>query len=166
MKNTLLCSFCLLILGGCTEYWWTRGQPPSTAALYRQARSELLSANSLSRTKRPELAVLSDTVEKSLSSILQELAGSKGGENQACKESAISYFSSAEISLLELEPQLSYGSRPAYGELAGQFRRFQESCRSKHHLEYTAFGLFASRMLKFLASEISVSAPKPVPKPV
>ena len=146
----LICPFLVsvLCLTACTEYWWTRGQPPAVSTLYARAKSQLNLAHNENPYNRGPVIKISSQLQSSLSRALNSLHKGEISEKA---------LSSSRQSFIEIERHLSMGSRPAYGELTGQFRVMT---KDKEALSPLAFELFTARVYLFLASELSVPAPK------
>lgn len=148
----------LISLSACSEYWWTRGQPPSVESLVSRANDRLERALASNSESRAQLAPLAKDIKTELLSAFQILAFDS---NLRENSQLIAHLEKAREDFINLEGKLSFGSRPAYGELSGQFRAFEGTIspddRSK--LSFSSFGLFVSRTLFFLANELSVPAP-------
>ena len=95
---------------------------------------------------------------KNLKSALGKALAATSSTSAASTNVAASLEEAAQA-MLDLEGKLSVGSRAAYGELAGQLRVFADSASSGQVPNHSAFGLFASRTYKFLASELQVPPP-------
>ena len=139
----ILAFVCILLTSGCTEYWRTRGQAPSVEALVERAQDRLSTAEKSS--DREKIKQTAKDLEKNL------VAAYRGKDSSEIKQQ----LAQASESFATLEGKLSYGSRPAYGELSGQLRALANAEKAKR----PAVGLFAARTLFFLADELSVPAP-------
>lgn len=148
----LLVAF-LLLLSGCSEYWWTRGQPPSVATLLSRSQSKLEAARSARAGVREEVAQISTSLEKALLQAVEAV------EKDGSKRDLAVSLTSAREAMMDLEGKLSIGSRAAYGELSGQLRRFLQVLAAGGDIEYAPFGLYTARTLSFLANELTVPAP-------
>lgn len=146
---------------GCTDYWWSRGQPPGVNQLLEKSEARLNESLSTHSSSRPVLSPLASKVsielKKSLSS-LDNLEKPAGASSQQSKL-AVANMTTLKQSFMELEGTLSIGSRAAYSELSGQLRGFARSVESGQAVDPKAFGLFAARTTFFLASELKVPAP-------
>src|SRR5690606_38539326 len=107
-----------LSLTACSEYWWTRGQPPRPGKLYTRAQATLNEAKHANSYQREEVIELSGKIEKSLNSMIKS-----SSEGQSTREA----ISNLKSSFVLLESKLSKGSLPAYAELSGQLRNLSLS---------------------------------------
>ena len=139
MKKTALI-LSSLVLASCTDYWWSRGQAPSVEELLSRSDKKLNAV--LENNSRKDISNFADIIKKSL---LQAV------EN---KDQTLSALESAEETFYNLEGKLSYGSRPAYGELAGQLRTFIKQAK-KGEVSEKGLGLYTSRVMDFLTNELS-----------
>ena len=140
MKNLLL--FLLVICStSCTEYWWTRGQPPSTSDLLERANDRFKTSYSNRSEKRSDIASLAQNLTSSL--------------NESVNSTNASSLNKVQSDFIQLEGKLSIGSRAAYSELSKQIRAFVGS----NKINKPAYRLFASRSIMFLASELKTPAP-------
>lgn len=150
-------SYCLLFLSalqlsGCTDYWWTRGQPPSVSDLLTRSSNELEQSRQLRQDARPLIADLSREIENSFSSTLSALDGASSAQLEEA-------LSSTQTNFIALEGLLSVGSRAAHAELSGQLRAIGKSIQQGSKPSKESVGLLASRTYTFLVSELSVPAP-------
>lgn len=145
---------------GYNDYWWQRGQPKSTAQLLEISRGKLIANLSAFSTARPDIAPDAEAIQTSLTSAYDVLSGVHSGGK---KGDVSTQLAKTEERFIEIEAKLSIGSRPAYGELAGQLRVFSQKLRGGQDVSdegfREAFGLYTSRVLAFLANELSVPAP-------
>lgn len=143
-------------LSGCSEYWWTRGQPPSSSELLQRASEKVEISLRDRASARPDIAALAIDVQKSLSNIT----------DSSDRQSLITGFSLLENSLKNLEGKLSYGNRPSLLELSGQNRAILADLSNPNHEvnNNTRSGhkLFLSRVLNFFSNELNVPSPDPV----
>ena len=141
MKNLLLF---LLVIGStsCTEYWWTRGQPPSTSDLLERANDRFKTSYKKRAEKREDIASLAKNLTESL--------------NQSVESADATNLNQVQSDFIKLEGKLSIGSRAAYSELSKQIRAFVSS---ENNFNKPAYRLFASRSIMFLASELKTPAP-------
>ncbi len=138
-------------------YWWQRGQPKSVAQLLDISKGKLGESLSSHASARSDIAANAEGIQTALTGAYERvLAGGK-------KEDVASQLGKVEDNFIDIEAKLSIGSRAAYGELAGQLRTFSERLRSGQDIGdegfREAFGLYTSRVLAFLANELSVPAP-------
>ena len=145
-------TFLLLILlssSACTEYWWSRGQPPSPKERFSRQETNLAAALEESKSSKPELANSAARISALLSEIV----------NRQEKRQTETYtlLDALAVDFMKLEGKLSYTSRPAYGELSSQIRAFQSNLREGGGFADNAFKLFAARACSFLASELRIS---------
>lgn len=146
-------AFILSLLGmvGCNEYWWTRGQPPSVKELVERAQDRFNSTVEERALARSDFAPAAQKLRNALIQALH--ATSKSGHISK------DLIKDVEVSFIEMEGKLSVGSRAAYGELCNQIRAFANKVELGEQLDSSAFGLFASRSIFFLTSELKVPAP-------
>lgn len=149
-KKILLASVILLSNTACSEYWWTRGQPPSTSELFERKQITLVEAIQKDPYNR-EIVIKHSEL---LSSALEKAVSSFGS-----KEAFTTALGNSQKQFISLEGKLSIGSRAAFGELSGQLRSFLQKNDEGEQIDKSAFTLFSARTLSFLASEISVPAP-------
>lgn len=147
MKKVLLL-FLALSFVGCSEYWWSRGQAPSVESLVNRA-SERLSSNA---ARRPD-------VYPSFKKVQEALISAYEGES---RQKVVANLDRADEAFSELGRKLSYGSRPAYGELSGQLRALRTQVSEQEKVEKSTIGLFTARTLFFFADELTVPAPAPI----
>jgi len=149
-KKILLASAILLSTTACSEYWWSRGQPPSTSELFERKQISLEQSIQKDPFKRSIVIKHSEV----LSSALDQAVKSFGSKDAFDKALNIS-----QEQFIALEGKVSIGSRAAFGELSGQLRTFAQANEKGSKIDKAAFTLFSARTLSFLASEISVPAP-------
>ncbi len=149
-KKTLLISL-LLTLSACNEYWWTRGQPPSTTELLNRASLRVEEASSSSKEDRKEILEITNSILSSSKFLLEE--------DKLDTNKANLLLSDLEKSFKSLEGKLSYTNRPPFNELSGQLRAFKSS---NTEIDKSALTLYTARVLFFLSSEISVPKPDPI----
>ena len=146
----------LLTLSACNEYWWTRGQPPSAKELVLRAEDRFnLSINERAQTR----ADFAPSAQKLKSSLLQTLEASYKNDKSKNDNSLKESVKATEMSFIELEGKMSIGSRAAYGELCNQIRAFASKADAGENVDPSAFELFTSRSIFFLANELKVPAP-------
>lgn len=130
----------LVLLAGCLP----RGETRTLQEVYSEAHSRFVAANPAQ-------------VPADLAQTVQSLAGKL--ESLASETSSDSVSGAHEIAqmLADLTPRAGYTSRPALGELAAQFRSFQEkSLRRESNV--TARGkLLAARTYSLLAGELETT---------
>ena len=146
----------LSCLTGCSEYWWTRGQPPSTEELFTRANEQISESLKNRSSSRPEVAGNAIEVQNSLQ-ILDSSDLTVDKVTQSLK--------SVEIAFKNLERKVSYGNRPPLNELSGQLRALESEFSDKSVLEagrHSALRLFGARVLMYLSGELNVPAPDPV----
>jgi len=141
MKNLLLILLVITSLTSCTEYWWTRGQPPSTSDLLVRANDRFETSFSKRSEDRKDIAELAKSLTNSL--------------NESVKTTNSNSLQKVQSDFIKLEGKLSIGSRAAYSELSKQIRAFIGSDK----VNKSGYKLFASRTIMFLASELKT--PKP-----
>ena len=148
MKKLTTLTF-LLLLTACNEYWWTRGQPPSVKDLLQRANIRFTesSDSQLRSDFLPQAQKLKDLLVNSVD---------QHGKNE---QDTLNALKSVESEFIALEGKISIGSRAAYGELSNQMRSFIEIQESKKDFDSSAYTLFASRSIMFLANELKVPAP-------
>jgi hypothetical protein len=147
-----------LIFCGCTEYWWTRGQPPSVENLISRSRAKLLEARGSRADARRNVSRISQDLEKSLLAAVLVIQR-EDPEGSSPQAELLESLESAANAFIALEGTVSIGSRAALGELSGQMRSFATLASQGKPLAFPAFGLFTARTLFFLANELSVPAP-------
>jgi hypothetical protein len=144
-----------LLLSACSEYWWTRGQPPASAEILVRAQERVLEMRDSYPSERPEIQALADV----LSTEFQILTADDISSDRLHQS-----FQKIEESLISLEGILSYGNRPPLQELSGQFRALKERGVTSgfDNLPKESLRLFGARVLFMLSSEIKVPAPDAV----
>lgn len=155
-KNLLFCLVAGLVIvstSGCTEYWWTRGQPPSVAELMARSQKSLAEKRKMHGQVRSEVGLASEQIELSL-----QQAVSLVQTNAAATEVA-EQLSVAEQAFMNLDPVVSVGSRAALGELSGQLRVMSQQSKDGVLPAYKSIGLFTARCFNFLANELVMPAP-------
>lgn len=140
----LLLGLTLFSTSSCSDYWWSRGQAPSPTALYHKSESKLQKSIEDNSQRRAEIANLSKDLKSSLSAVIEQGSDSHGSNIKRSRE----LFSN-------LEGAISYGSRPAFAELAGQLRVIEANAKS-NQFSKEAFLLYSSRVFDFLSNELSV----------
>lgn len=157
MKHTISLTLLLSLssLSGCSEYWWTRGQPPASAEILSRAQERIQEVEKSTPFERGDIV----EIAKMLSSEFKSLT-SDSLENDQMLE----ILKNVEQSLKSLEGKLSYGNRPPLQELSGQFRAIKEKGLNSgvESLPKESLRLFAARVLFMLSSEIKVPAPDPI----
>ena len=148
----ILLTFSGVCLSGCdVDYWWSRGKPPTSEKLLSLSHSKL--STELSSTTRGDIKGDFTQLEKLLidthSGLSQGVAGDKLKSNLAALRE----------SFYGLEGKLSFGSRPAYGELMGQLRGFEEIAKENGTVDTNVFTLYSARVFFFLSDELAVPAP-------
>ena len=140
----------IIFCASCTDYWWSRGQPPSVEQLQAISLERLAQAQNEFAESRPKVFALATELKKSLE---EAVALSNQESND---EKIVEVLSRAETSLIKLDGKVTPGSLPALGELSGQLRVFTGAARKGDLPNKDALGLFASRCYSFLANELSV----------
>lgn len=156
VKKSLLITaaiFCCTVSAGCTEYWWTRGQPPSVAELMARSQKKLSDSRARYGVKRAEVGAISEQVELSLQQAVALV------RSDAATKDIAEQLSVAEQAFIQLDPIVSVGSRAALGELSGQLRAMNASVNRGVLPEYKSIGLFTARTMSFLANELVMPAP-------
>jgi len=151
--SKLLLLLMILSLNACSEYWWTRGQPPSTKDLFFRANERIEEALSERANDRPEIAGNALEIKKVLSALERE---------DINIEELRQTVANMEIPLKNLESKVSYGNRPPLSELTGQLRAIKNDLTSASEVDgmkYSAIRLFGGRVLMYLSSELKVPAP-------
>lgn len=143
----------IIFTSGCSEYWWTRGQPPSVAQLLERSQSKLANARSKRGSQRPTVSAVSEEIETALSDSIAA-ADSRGASRQLAQS-----LQRAQEGFVKLEGRISVGSRAPLSELSGQIRELADSARRDGSVSAKTLGLFAARTYTFLANELSVPAP-------
>lgn len=138
---------------GCTEYWWTRGQPPSVSEMIARAQTKLTASRKKHGTHREKVGAASEQIELSLHQAVVLVQGTGTTADVA------EQLSVTEQAFIELDTNVSVGSRAALGELSGQLRNLSKNVNNGTMPEFTNIGLFTARTLSFLASELEM--PKP-----
>lgn len=146
----------IFLCAGCSEYWWTRGQPPANDTLLKRSGERLETALSMRGEYRPELAPLARSIRSNLELVRSSLGQAARSTEQAPEGSNAGGMQALEKDFISLESKLSAGSRPAYAELAGQLRAFTSQLTSNDGLNENGFNLFSARVQFFLASELDV----------
>lgn len=151
--SLLLISFLLILsLGGCDlDYWWSRGQPPSSQKLL--TRADIRLNETLGTTARTDVKEDAQKIRADLTELNDALAKGQGGAKVS--EGIVSLSSAFSA----LEGKLSFGSRAPYGELLDQLQGFQKISEENGTVDKNTFALYSARTLFFLASELSVPAP-------
>lgn len=155
--GSFLLSISLLVsLSSCTEYWWTRGQPPASNEVLQRAIDRLAEVEVEYPDKRPEIA----EAAKKFSSHIEQII-SLAGTNP---KSTTSVLEKLELELMALEGKLSYGNRAPLSELSGQFRSFKGLILEKgpNSVPSEVFSLFGARLLFMLSSEMKVPPVDPI----
>ena len=134
-------------LNSCSEYWWTRGQPPSPSEILKRAQSRVEENKEKYSDKRPEISKIAEKIVSETSSL--------------SSENLTDALNTLENTFTGLEGQLSYGSRPPFNELSGQLRAMKENSKNGTVSE-EAVKLYFARVLFFLSSEMRVPAPDPI----
>jgi hypothetical protein len=144
--------FLLFFLNACSEYWWTRGQPPASSEILVQAQKRVEEVKVELPTERPEIQKYADLLSMEFQSITSD---------QLTSENMQQSFSKIEEILISLEGKLSYGNRAPLQELSGQFRALKNMGLSSgfENLPKESLRLFGARVLFMLSSEIRVPAP-------
>jgi hypothetical protein len=147
-----LSSLFLLTLNSCSEYWWTRGQPPASSEILSRAKSRVIEVHQDLPSERPEIYLLADSLSSEFNIITSEDTKSKQLSGS---------FSKIEEALYSLEGKLSYGNRAPLQELSGQFRALKEKGLTVgfENLPKESLKLFGARVLFMLSSEMKVPAP-------
>jgi hypothetical protein len=142
----------VLSLNACSEYWWTRGQPPASSEILSRAKSRVIEVHQDLPSERPEIYTLADSLSNEFNIITSE--GTKSNQLS-------SSFMRIEEVLYSLEGKLSYGNRPPLQELSGQFRALKEKGLTVgfENLPKESLRLFGARVLFMLSSEMKVPAP-------
>lgn len=141
-----------LCISGCdVEYWWSRGKPPTSEKLLTLSHSKLQqSFLTTSRAEiKPEFLELEKLLTETRLGLTQGVAGDKLKSN----------LSSIRQGMYGLEGKLSFGSRPAYGELLSQLRGFEDIARENGNVDTNVFTLYSARVFFFLSDELGVPAP-------
>ncbi len=139
--------------GGCTDYWWSRGQPPSVADLLAHSSEKLEDARASRQSFRPIVAKRSSAIQESFTSAISILE--KNGPGEQLNE----VLNKTQENFISLEGTLSVGSRASYSELSGQLRAIALAARQGNGPNKDSLGLLASRSYAFLANELAVPAP-------
>ncbi|MDD2942176.1 MAG: hypothetical protein PHC51_04335 [bacterium] len=154
--SILVCILLPVCLGACSEYWWTRGQPPAPSTMLSRAQTNLSSAREEFGESRADIAEISVRYEESMRSMLDSIS-----KNSALSET-ISNLQSTQKIFAELEGHLSIGSRAAFGELSAQLRKLaHDISKPDAQTSLQTYDLFASRSFAFLARELATPAPRP-----
>jgi len=148
--TSLLVLLSLLSLSACSEYWWTRGQPPATKTIYSRAEVKFDSVLEQSQANVPDLTNLALSIRSSLNEITGDSKKTQAKLSLALQKTTNDF--------IKLDNNISYGSRPAYGELSGQLRSLSKIVKSGETPKSYQLNLFAARSLFFLADELSVSS--------
>lgn len=154
--SILICILLPVCLGACSEYWWTRGQPPAPSTLLTRAQTNLSSAREEFSQSRADIADISVRYEESMRSMLDSVS-----KNSPLSET-LSNMQSAQKVFAELEGHLSIGSRAAFGELSAQLRKLaHDVSKPDTPTSVQTYDLFAARSFSFLARELATPAPRP-----
>lgn len=152
-KISLILALLLTTATGCSEYWWTRGQPPSTQELFSRANERISESIDQRSSNRPEIAANAIEVQKSLSIL---------GSSEVKVSTVLESLKSVENSFKNLERKVSYGNRPPINELSGQLRALENELKKSSALDpgrLSAMRLFGARVLMYLSTELNVPAP-------
>jgi hypothetical protein len=145
----------VLSLSACdVEYWWSRGKPPSSDKLVSVSQQQL--ENAIKDPTRPEIVEEFKKLHSKFQETNAALAQGIGGDK--FKQS----LAGLREGLINLEGKLSYGSRPAYGELMGQMDGFEQLANQLGTVDRSVFSLYTARVYFFLANELTVSPPIPL----
>ena len=148
-------------LTGCTEYWWSRGQPPGVSKLLSNAENNFKGTYKKRSGKRSDIASSALKIKDSLLKSINSMKDSSGTQAILDLKSSLS-LTKAEFIIIE--DNLSPTSRPAFGELAGQLRKFTDSSfiddsKFNNKSNQKTFELFAARTIFFLARELESPSP-------
>jgi hypothetical protein len=143
----------LTMTAGCTEYWWQRGQPPAVATLLTRSKQKLDDSLTQYRAARPQVATVAAELEKNMNQALA-LA-----DKNAASAEVLPHLKQVRGHMMSLEGKLSWGSRPAHGELNGELRSFVDQAERGEQVSKSALGLYSARVYTFLANELSVPEP-------
>jgi len=142
----------MLSLCGCDlDYWWSRGQPPSSTNLLFRSQKQL--EENLSSTARADVKGEATQLRDALRDVHGDLSKGNGG---ARLQEGLAKVNTA---LSALEGKISWGSRAPYGELIRQLQGFRKEAAESGTVDKNVFSLYSARTLFFLASELSVDAP-------
>lgn len=140
-----------IFLSSCSDYWWNRGQPESSATLLAKSQDRYASAATAHANKRPDIAADFNSLQKKLLSAVTSVNKNDSSKAQNLND--------VKNSFIALEGKLSVGSRAAYGELSGQLRSFVEKTEKGEDVQASAFSLFAARTIFFMSREIATPGP-------
>lgn len=143
----------IVALSGCDKSWWNRGQPPSVGTLVERSQQDLRNALAKYRADRNDIATNAEQIGTDLG------AAVKAANQGSPKAQVLDPLHKATTEMIALENHLSIGSRAAYGELSGQLRLLVEKLEQGEDPNAEAIGLYSSRVLFFLANELTVPAP-------
>lgn len=149
----LFLSLLLIVsLNACSEYWWTRGQPPASSEILSRAKERVIEVHRDLPSERPEIFTLADSLSNEFYIITSEQSKSKQLSTS---------FNKIEEALYSLEGKLSFGNRPPLQELSGQFRALKEKGLNVgfENLPKESLRLFGARVLFMLSSEMKIPAP-------
>ena len=149
-KLVFFSSICLLFCS-CTDYWWSRGQAPSVEKQLKKSQDKLVLAIDNFGPRRKELLGTANDLNKALLNSLVTLKNKPDN-----KQELSNYLETVEESFVNLEGKINVTSRAPYGELSGSLRAFVMQLNEGNSIDRHAFGLFASRIFSFLASELEL----------
>lgn len=142
----------LLALGGCTDYWWHRSQPPSVTTLLSRAEEKLDASIGSAPSSRQDTVVLAKVIRAGLTDSYKLL---KRGTAAIPPQQ----LDAVETALINLDGKIAVTSRAPYAELCGQFRSIRSSAAAGAKVDAAPFGLFAARTISFLASDLTLPPP-------
>ncbi len=154
--RSILVILLTLSFSACSEYWWTRGQPPSTQELFDRANEKISESLKSRSHERPEVAANAIEVQKGLNVL--------NGSEQT-QEQILSSLKTIEVAFKNIERKVSYGNRPPLNELSGQLRALEHEILSNsitNEGRFSALRLFGSRVLNYFSTELNVPAPDPI----
>lgn len=144
--------FCIICLSGCTEYWWSRGQPPGVSKLLTKAEKSFASSYKKRAAERKDISQTSLNIKDSLLKSISTI------QKPSSKLELKNALDKTKQEFINIENNLSATSRPAFGELAGQLRKFSNA-NNNDESKQKAFELFAARTIFFLARELDSPSP-------
>lgn len=162
--RALILASAMMVTTGCTEYWWSRGQPQSPKAVLQKAEDTFDEAVKTSGPKRPEIVDTAVDLRRLVtraSAAAEALAQEQNNAPaaQAQHDKLLSILNETNHRYADLEGKLSLGSRAAYGELGGELRAILHQTAAGAEVKAPALQLLASRVVFFLAQELTVPPP-------
>lgn len=140
-----------LLTTGCSEYWWSRGQPPRPQDLITRSVHTFREVQARRHNARPVFLAKAEALERNLLEAVVALKRPSATGDQGDLRLSIA---KVQDSFAELEGSLSFPSRPAYGELMRQSLAYLDKIKGGEVPYPPTFEMFAARTINFLAREM------------